>query len=149
MVLNGQVPVEALFPLPAQGSTVYTPSAGYSFVHSDWVGSGRLVSSASTGSVLSDSAYAPFGEQYAQTGNNFYSFTGIQQWTVSGSDGFRFRRCSPVQSKWISPDPGGQAAVDMTNPQTWNGYAYVANRPMTSLDKVGLACRLLEYEKFG
>src|SRR5581483_10522034 len=44
------------------------------------------------------------------------------------------------QGRWISPDPAGLGAVNPTDPQTWNRYAYVANRPMNSVDPVGLDC---------
>ncbi|MGC2112264.1 MAG: hypothetical protein WA655_22285, partial [Candidatus Korobacteraceae bacterium] len=36
------------------------------------------------------------------------------------------------------PDPAGLAAVDITNPQTWNRYAYVANNPLNTVDPLGL-----------
>src|SRR5581483_10647969 len=37
-----------------------------------------------------------------------------------------------------SPDPVGLAAVDPTNPQTWNRYAYVTNNPVSLVDPLGL-----------
>jgi uncharacterized protein RhaS with RHS repeats len=36
------------------------------------------------------------------------------------------------------PDPAGQAAVNIADPQSWNRYAYVANRPLNSIDPLGL-----------
>jgi hypothetical protein len=30
------------------------------------------------------------------------------------------------EGRWVSPDPAGIAAVDPTNPQSWNRYAYCA-----------------------
>jgi RHS repeat-associated protein len=32
----------------------------------------------------------------------------------------------------------GLAAVDLTNPQTWNRYAYVGNDPLSNVDPLGL-----------
>jgi hypothetical protein len=40
---------------------------------------------------------------------------------------FLLRQQSSTQGRWLVPDPAGLAAVDPTNPQTWNRYAYVAN----------------------
>ena len=38
------------------------------------------------------------------------------------------------------PDPAGLGAVDPTNPQSWNRYAYVLNNPLSSVDPTGLFC---------
>jgi RHS repeat-associated protein len=53
-------------------------------------------------------------------------------------DDFMYRRYSTTQGRWISPDPAGLAAVDPTNPQTWNRYAYVTNQPLSFTDPLGL-----------
>lgn len=135
-VMNGQTPVQTMFPLAGGATAVYDASAHLSYAHADWLGSGRLVTS-STRTMLSDSAYGPFGEQYAATGSG-YIFTGQQQWTAMGLDDFLFRRYSPVQGRWVSPDPAGLAAVDITNPQSWNRYAYVNNNPLRYIDPLGL-----------
>jgi len=121
--MNGQNVVQAQYPLPGGGLAIYTgsPNPVLTYARPDWLGSGRLVTS-STQAMVADSAYAPFGEQYSATGS-FYSFTGQQQWTLGSNTGvvdFLFRRYSPVEGRWISPDPAGLAAVNITNPQTWN-----------------------------
>jgi RHS repeat-associated protein len=51
---------------------------------------------------------------------------------------FLFRQQSSAQGRWLVPDPAGLAAVDITNPQTWNRYAYVANNPLDAIDPLGL-----------
>jgi RHS repeat-associated protein len=47
------------------------------------------------------------------------------------------RQHSPTQGRWMTPDPAGLAAVDPTNPQTWNRYAYVRNNPVSRIDPTG------------
>jgi RHS repeat-associated protein len=145
--MNGQVVQQAQLPLPGGGVAIYENST-LNYVHPDRLGSERLVSS-STQTMVSDSAYAPFGEQYAAAGSSFYNFTGQQQWTTSGLDDFPFRRYSPVQGRWISPDRAGLAAVDITNPQTWNRYAYVMNNPLANIDPLGLKCGVFHGQPIG
>jgi RHS repeat-associated protein len=43
------------------------------------------------------------------------------------------------QARWVTPDPAGINAVDPTNPQSWNRYAYVLNNPLALIDPSGLA----------
>jgi RHS repeat-associated protein len=83
-------------------------------------------------------AFTPFGEQYAASGTADPSFIGENSDTVSSLYDFPARRLSPSQGRWISPDPSGMAAVDPTNPQTWNRYAYVSNSPLENTDPTGL-----------
>jgi len=44
----------------------------------------------------------------------------------------------PSQGRWLSPDPAGMAAVDPSDPQTWNRYAYVRNSSLNKIDPQGL-----------
>jgi uncharacterized protein RhaS with RHS repeats len=39
--------------------------------------------------------------------------------------------------------------MDVTNPQSWNRYAYVNNNPLSNIDPTGLACYPLEKAMFG
>lgn len=43
-----------------------------------------------------------------------------------------------IQGRWPSPDPSGLAAVDSSDPQSWNRYAYVGNSPLNLTDPLGL-----------
>lgn len=91
--------------------------------------------------VYYDAAYAPFGETYAETGAADRSFTGQTQDVIAGTTGiydFMFRQHSAAQGRWLVPDPAGLAAVDLSNPQTWNRYAYVGGNPLGTTDPLGL-----------
>jgi RHS repeat-associated protein len=133
---GGQTLQKAFVPLPGQATAVYTGSGLDHYRHSDWLGSARLTSSPAR-TVVSTNAYAPFGETYAQFGTLDLSFTGQNQDTVSGDFDFLYREYS-TQGRWSSPDPAGLAAVNPTNPQSWNRYDYVLNSPVNLIDPFGL-----------
>jgi RHS repeat-associated protein len=48
-----------------------------------------------------------------------------------------YREYSIPQGRWLSPDRAGLAAVDPSNPQSWNRYAYVLNNPLANVDPDG------------
>ncbi len=136
---NGQTLVKAFIALPGGAKAIYNSTGLAYYRHSDWLGSSRLTSTATKPtSMFSSSAYAPFGEQYATAGSADASYTGQDQDTVSSLYDFPARRQSPSQGRWISPDPAGRAAVRLTNPQSWNRYAYVNNNPLRLIDAMGL-----------
>jgi RHS repeat-associated protein len=137
-LLNGQTLTKAFVPLPGGATAVYNASGLAYYRHSDWLGSSRLASSQARG-LFSSTAYAPFGEQYAKSGTADASFTGQNSDSASSLYDFLFREHSPSQGRWISPDPAGLAAVNATDPQTWNRYAYVDNNPLGFVDPQGLA----------
>ncbi len=122
--------------LPGGAKAVYQASGLAYFRHSDWLGSSRLASTPSR-TVYSSAAYAPFGEAYSTSFTNELSFTGQNEDTVSSLYDFPARRYSQSQGRWISPDPLGRGAVSLTNPQTWNRYAYVSNNPLRAVDSTG------------
>jgi len=139
---TGQTLQNAFINLPGQATAVYTSSGLDHYRHADWLGSARLTSSPSQ-TVLSATAYAPFGETYATYPNPSASadpsFTGQNSDTVSGDYDFLAREYS-TQGRWPSPDPAGRGAVNPMNPQSWNRYAYVLNNPLTMTDHLGLDC---------
>ncbi|MGA8440264.1 MAG: RHS repeat-associated core domain-containing protein [Candidatus Sulfotelmatobacter sp.] len=92
--------------------------------------------------MSNDTSYAPYGEAYNNTTNADFNFTGMMQDTGGLGGGlydFPYREYSTV-GRWISPDPAGLNAVDPTNPQSWNRYAYVLNNPLSATDPTGLEC---------
>ncbi len=138
-LMNGSTLIKAFVPLPGGGTAIYNSSGLAYYRHPDWLGSSRLSSTATAPtSMYSSQAYAPFGEQYATSGAADPSFTGQNSDTVSSLYDFTFREQSMNQGRWISPDPLGMGAVNPTNPQTWNRYAYVANKPLGNVDPLGL-----------
>ena len=51
---------------------------------------------------------------------------------------FPARNYEITEGRWLTPDPAGLAAVDLTNPQSWNRYAYVGNNPLAFTDPTGM-----------
>jgi RHS repeat-associated protein len=143
--MQGQSVAGVYVPLPGRATALYDSSGLVEYFHADWQGSKRLLSTPGR-SAFPLMAYAPFGEGYAggtlndvEFTEGGYSFTLLDPENGSGSlQDFMFRRYSPTQGRWISPDPLGVGAVDPTNPQTWNRYAYVANNPLSHTDPLGL-----------
>jgi len=136
-IMNGQSPQKTFVPLPGGAMAVYTTSSMY-YGHSDHLGSLRFASTPSR-TMYFDTAYAPFGETYASCGSTDPAFTSQRQDTVSGLYDFPAREYS-IQGRWPSPDPAGLAAVDPSNPQSWNRYAYVLNNPLRNVDPTGTTC---------
>jgi RHS repeat-associated protein len=136
-ILSGSTLTKAFLVLPGAGTVVYGSSGVTYYRHADWLGSSRLASTQSR-TLYSSAAYAPFGETYATSGTADPSFIGQNSDTVSSLYDFTFRRLSPSQGRWISPDPFGLGAVDPSNPQTWNSYVYVQNNPLSLIDPLGL-----------
>ena len=116
---------------------MYNGSGLQYYRHSDWLGTNRF-SATPSGTVYFDGAYAPYAENYAGIGTSDRVFTGQPMGTLPGLYDFTFREYGQAQGRWLVPDPAGLAAVDMTNPQTWNRYAYVMNNPLSYIDPLGL-----------
>ncbi|HVC45882.1 MAG TPA: RHS repeat-associated core domain-containing protein [Terracidiphilus sp.] len=134
--------VKGTLPLPGGEAAVYN-STGLNFLrHKDWLGSSRLATTG-THTVYSKVAYAPFGETYNESGSTpDRSFTGQDQNVATGSGGsgvydYLFRKYDPSAGRWLSPDPYGWGAVDQTDPQSLDRYAYVENQPMAFIDPTG------------
>jgi RHS repeat-associated protein len=141
-LMNGQVPHVTRFPLPGGSTAEITGTGGTNHIlHSDWRGSSPLSTNYKLQTAENDTSYAPFGEAYNNTnGTADFNFTGMMQDTGGMGGGlydFPYREYSIV-GRWINPDPSGLNAVDPTNPQTWNRYAYVMNNPLSNVDPLGL-----------
>ena len=127
---------KAFVPLTGGATAVYNSSGLAYYRHTDHLGSSRFASTPSQ-TLYADYAYAPFGEPYASSGAIDPSFTGKNQDTTAGLYDFLYREHDPNQTRWSSPDPAGLSAVDPSNPQSWNRYAYVTNNPLNLIDALG------------
>jgi RHS repeat-associated protein len=143
--MTGQTLQQASVPLLGGAEAVYNSGGLLAYRHSDHLGSSRFASTPSRTKYF-DVAYAPYGEDYADSGTTDLSFTGQKKETTSWLYDFMFRKYNAAHGRWMSPDPLGVGAVSLVAPQTWNRYAYVANGPMNSLDPLGLketpSCRI-------
>ncbi len=116
------------------------------YLSADQIGSTRLVTS-QTGAVVARHDFLPFGEEITSTGGRTaqwgstsdveQKFTGQLRDTESGLDFFNARYYGYALNRFTSPDPAN-AGADPSNPQSWNGYAYVMNNPLVNVDPGGL-----------
>jgi RHS repeat-associated protein len=128
-----------------------TPLCQICYLGWDYLGSTRLVTDES-GQVVSRHDYLPFGEDPATNGTASQAGRTTPDWSAvddvrmrftgqerddTGLDFFQARYYSAPLGRFTSPDPEN-AGVDLTDPQSWNGYAYVGNRPLTDTDPSGL-----------
>jgi RHS repeat-associated protein len=63
-------------------------------------------------------------------------FTGQERDAETGLDFFQARCYGSALGRFTSPDPAN-AGADLMNPQSWNGYAYVGNNPLSFVDPSG------------
>jgi RHS repeat-associated protein len=67
--------------------------------------------------------------------------TGKERDSESGLDNFEARYYGSSLGRFMSPDPEQIDGFDhLSNPQSWNGYAYVHNNPLNATDPDGLDC---------
>ena len=135
--MNGQTITSAKVQLPGGGAAVYGSGAALvRYWHADGLGSMRLFSNPNQ-TYYAGTAFAPYGELYATT-LSAATFAGLPSDTSSELNDAVFREYNSTEGRWLSPDPAGLAAVDLTNPQSLNRYAYVGNNPTTLIDPLGL-----------
>jgi len=121
------------------------------YVTTDYLGSTRAITD-SSGTVSRRYDYLPFGEEIQagldgrttamgyQTDTDGVNpkFTGQIEDAETGLYYFNARYYSPALGRFTTPDPENVGA-SIGDTQSWNGYGYVSNTPLTAADPSGLA----------
>ena len=136
-IMAGQTLARADIPLPGGAEAVYEAGGLTAFRHADQLGSAPLASTL-TNTVWSAVGYAPYAEPFPSTGSD-RSFTGKKADINGDQYDFPMREYNPTQGRWWTPDPAGAAAVDPSDPQSFNRYAYVNGQPLGLIDPFGLS----------
>jgi RHS repeat-associated protein len=98
-----------------------------------------------SGTASGFATFYPYGEPGNGATSAEYEWTN-QIRDSNGVDHFWRRDYASQLARWLSPDPAGLAAVSLTNPQTWNEYAYVLNDPASATDAEGLLTTTPPYQ---
>ena len=122
-----------------------TAPAGTSYYTQDHLGSTRLETNAS-GQAVRCSDYLPFGEEIPagygsrsscfNPNDNKIKFTSKERDAETGLDFFGARYMSAAQGRFMIPDPSSGRIAPL-DPQSWNKYSYVRNRPTRFVDPNG------------
>ena len=116
--------------------------AGARFFHLDHLGTPRIKVDLFTPTVTSRDTYYPFGRQLNAPDLHPRRFTGKERDVENrtsdrpGLDYFGARYCDSWMGRFTSVDPS-IASVDLSDPQSWNRYSYVFNRPTALTDPDG------------
>ncbi len=121
---------------------------GTSYLTADHLGSTRVVTDRN-GNVVSRHDYLPFGEElpstvggrsgilgYGASDSTRQKFTSKERDDESKLDYFGARYFSSSQGRFTGVDPAN-AGARISDPQSWNGFAYTLNNPLRYMDPDG------------
>jgi len=112
-------------------------AGGERYYHLDTLGSVRAVTD-SAGTTIRRHDYRAFGEEIGpQAGSDARRFTGKERDAETGLDYFGLRHHSAATGRLTTVDPLMGTETALVDPQRWNRYAYVGNRPTRLVDPDG------------
>jgi RHS repeat-associated protein len=118
------------------GRHVYENTGQLLWRHVDHLGSAAVRTDVN-GAKVGDWRYYPFGERaVGSAAVDPYEFTGKERDAETGLDYFGARHYGNHLGRFNSRDPIG-AGASLFDPQSWNGYSYVNNRPLNYVDPDG------------
>ena len=126
------------------------------YYFADHLGTARVVTDAA-GNTQDDSDFCPFGKEcyfITSSSSNTYKFTGKERDSESGLDDFGARYYSSQYGRFATPDwsasPTAIPYADFGNPQSFNLYGYVKNKPLAYAyaDPDGHCCSLDDMVNF-
>jgi RHS repeat-associated protein len=120
------------------GSLLAVQAGGVNWVHEDPVTKSKRVTD-SLGNVVSATELDPWGGDTNRSSNAAFQpkkFTSYHR-DDNGSDEAMFRRYNRWHSRFDQPDPY-DGSYTLTDPQSFNRYAYVQNDPVNHTDPSGL-----------
>ena len=109
-----------------------------SWVHQDPVTKSQRITN-SSGTVTSIIDLDPWGGETSRSSNQAFQphrFTSYER-DGNGGDDAMMRRYAGKWHRFNQPDPS-DSSYDLTNPQSFNRYAYVNNDPVNFVDPLGL-----------
>jgi RHS repeat-associated protein len=147
LALEERSPSESLVSLASSSSLATSPMLRLGSVadppwqilnlHTDHLGTVRLVTDNASTLTVSRHDYFPFGEDIApMTSYNMHQYTGHERDKESGLDYMLARFYDNSVARFTSVDPS-QESASPAGPQSWNRYAYVLGNPLNLTDPDG------------
>ncbi|HEX7288579.1 MAG TPA: RHS repeat-associated core domain-containing protein [Candidatus Angelobacter sp.] len=109
------------------------------YYFSDHLGTSRVIVQSGQIAPCYDADFYPYGGERTPVANTCpqnYKFTGKERDAESGLDYFGARLYANQWGRFIQPDPS-PLGIAIGDPQSWDLYSYVHNRPLNAVDKHG------------